>query len=132
MEPTDQGGAGDEWPPEVIEKVNRDRAAREAIRQRHPSLFAAVSEAMFRHDPIGINFGDNRDEYDAEAGTVLPRLSGCASGDEVEKVLREEFSRWFGADIAGRAQYALLAQEVWRLWIESQAEPGAAAAGWGK
>ncbi len=121
MEPKDQ--SADEWPPEVIEKVNRDRVAREAVRERLPSLFAAVSEAMFRHDPIGINFGDNTDEYDAEATTVLPRLRACESVDEVEKVLREEFCRWFGADIGGRAPYGPLAKEVWRLWRESQAEP---------
>ena len=127
----DQGKQGDEWPPEVVEKVTRDRAAREAVRQRHPALFAAVSEAMFRHDPIGINFGNNTDEYDAEAGTVIPRLSACASAEDVEKVLKEEFSRWFGADIAGRAQYTTLAKEVWRLWTESRAEPGAAADGGG-
>jgi hypothetical protein len=121
MESVDQPNRGDEWPPEVIEKVNRDRAVRETVRQRHPGLFAAVSEAMFRHDPIGINFESNTDEYDAEAGTVLPRLSACGSMAEVEEVLREEFCRWFGADIGGRAQYGALAKEVWRLWNESRA-----------
>ncbi len=72
---------------------------------------------MFRHDPIGINFGSNADEYEAEAGTVIPRLSACASVDDVANVLHEEFIRWFGADTAGdRARYAPLAQEIWRLW----------------
>lgn len=116
MQPKDQGG--DEWPPEVVEKVTRDREAREAVRQHHPSLFAAVSAAMFRYDPIGVNFESNTDEYDPEAGTVIPRLSTCTSADDVENVLKEEFSRWFGADIAGRAQYTALAEEIWRLWIE--------------
>lgn len=113
----DQGKQDGEWPPEVVEKVTHDRAARDAARQRHPALFAAVSEAMFRHDPIGINFGNNTDEYDAEAGTVIPRLSRCASAADVELVLHEEFVRWFGADTAGdRARYTALAVEVWRLW----------------
>jgi hypothetical protein len=121
----DQDSQGDEWPPEVIEKVNRDRAAREAVRQRHPGLFASVSGAMFRQDPIAINFGSNTDEYDPEAGTVIPRLTDCASVDDVEQVLHEEFTRWFGTDIAGdRARYASLAKEVWRLWLEGQDEPG--------
>jgi hypothetical protein len=81
---------------------------------------------MFRHDPIGLNFGTNTDEYDAEAGTVIPRLATCASAEDVEKVLKEEFSRWFGADIAGRAPYTPLAKEVWRLWTDSRAKPAAA------
>ena len=65
---------------------------------------------MFRHDPIGINFESNTDEYDAEAGTVIPRLNSCTSAHDVENILKEVFSRWFGADIAGRAQYTDLAK----------------------
>ena len=117
----------DEWPPEVVERIARDRATREAARQGQPGLFAAVSEAMFRHDPIGINFGSNADEYDAEAGTVVPRLPACSSADDAELVLYEEFVRWFGADTAGdRARYAALAVEVWRLWQQRHAAPGTA------
>ncbi len=118
----------DEWPPEVVERVTRDREAREAVRQGQPTLFAAVSEAMFRHDPIGINFEDNTDEYDGEAGTVIPRLTACSSVSDAESVLHEEFVRWFGEDTAGdRARYAALAAEVWRLWQQMHAEPRNAA-----
>lgn len=107
----------DDWPPEVVERVARDREARQVVRQEHPGLFAAVSEAMFRHDPVGINFGDNTDEYDAEAGTVIPRLGSCMSAGDAEIVLHEEFVQWFGADTAGeRARYSALAAEVWQLW----------------
>lgn len=115
----------DEWPPEIIERVARDRAARDTVRQHDPTLFAAVSEAMFRHDPIGIDLGGNSDEYETEAGTVIPRLSRCVSAADVEQVLREEFTRWFGADIAGRAQFAALAVDIWKLWKESSAGRGA-------
>lgn len=121
MEAGDQTGRGDELPPEVVEKITDDRAAREAVRQSHPGLFAAVSEAMFRHDPIGINFETNTDEYDPEAGTVIPRLSACTSVDDVEGVLIEEFIRWFGADVVeDRTRFAPLANEIWRLWSETQ------------
>jgi hypothetical protein len=117
----------DDWPPGVAARAAGDRAARESVRQAQPGLFAAVSEAMFRHDPIGINFGSNADEYDAEAGTVVPRLAGCSSAGDVERVLHEEFVRWFGAGTAGeRARYAALAAEVWGLWSARPAEPGAA------
>jgi hypothetical protein len=75
MQLSDQGG--DDWPPEMLEKVTHDRVAREAVRKHYPSLFTAVSEAMFRHDLIGINFESNTDEYDPEAGTVIPRLNTC-------------------------------------------------------
>jgi hypothetical protein len=122
----------DEWPPEALERVARDREAREAVRQGRPGLFAAVSQAMFRHDPIGINFGGNTDEYDAETGTVIPRLATCSSASDAELVLHEEFVRWFGVHTAGdRTRYTALAAEVWRLWQQRHAEPNAAADGGG-
>jgi hypothetical protein len=117
---SDQNPAND-WPPEVIEKVKKDLAAREAVKKRYPNLFASVSRAMFRHDPIDINFVSNRDEYDDVAGTVLPRLNQCASVDDVAKVLHEEFIKSFHSDVAGdRARYMLLANEVWKLWNEAK------------
>jgi hypothetical protein len=102
--------------PEVRAQVDQARAAREAARAADPQFFAAVSNTMFEHDPIGINFTINTDEYDPEAGTVIPRLSACQTVDNVTTVLHEEFVQWFGADIAGhRAAYIELAQALWTL-----------------
>jgi len=36
----------------------------------------------YRHDPIGINFEVNTDEYESEAGTILPKLRSCRSADD--------------------------------------------------
>ena len=79
---------------------------------------------MFKHDPIGINFADNTDEYDAEAGTVIPRLSTCQSPEDVASVLHEEFQSWFGADTAGNlAAYRNLAAEIWLIMARRDARP---------
>lgn len=120
----------DEWPPEVAARVEKNRAARETVRRQNPQLFAAVSAAMFRHDPIGINFRTNTDEYDPEAGTVIPRLSDCSSARDVATVLHEEFSNWFGADTVGpETRYTALADEIWALWSTHKTEPGGTANG---
>jgi hypothetical protein len=113
-------------PPAVVEQLNRDRVARELVRKKDPQFFAAVSNAMFQRDPIGINFKTNTDEYDAEAGTVIPRLNECSSSDEVATVLHQEFSRWFGTDTAGdRARYVELAKDIWALWQRHKSRAGA-------
>jgi hypothetical protein len=83
--------SGSEFPPEVLERINRARAVRSAVQARDPTFFAAVSKAMFERDPMGINFTDNTDEYDAEAGTVIPRLAACRSIEEVAQVLLATF-----------------------------------------
>lgn len=106
----------DEFPPEVSDRLNRARAARKAVQDEDPGFFAAVSSTMFKHDLIGINFSDNTDEYDAEAGTVIPRLTTCHSAEDVARVLHEEFRAWFGPETAGeKTAYLALAKEVWLL-----------------
>ena len=113
----------DEWPPEVVAKVERDRHVREAVKRQYPALFVLVTQAMFRHDPIGINFETNTDEYDAEAGTVIPRLKDCSSSEDVTTVLHEEFSTWFGSDSVGpRDHYTKLGEELWLLWKAKETE----------
>lgn len=114
----------DVWPPEVLAEINADRAKREQVRLQSPELFAAISVAMFRHDPMGINMETNTDEYESEAGTVIPRLPSCSSSVDVVTILHEEFSRWFGADTAGPpSKYQALAGDVWALWSERKTEP---------
>jgi hypothetical protein len=83
-------------------------------------LFDKVAALLFRLDPIGINFDDNDDEYEPEAGTILPRLKACKSPDDALGVVHEEFVRWFGVGTAGpRGRYELIASEIWQLWQQS-------------
>lgn len=112
------------FPPEVVERIEEERIARQQVRAADSELFAAVSRLMFKHDPMSINFGDNTNEYEAEAGTVIPRLQTCASADDVATVVHEEFLRWFGKDIAGeRGRYISLAKDIWSLWQQRGANP---------
>lgn len=59
----------------------------------------------------------NRDEYDPEAGTIIPRLASCKSADEVTQVVHEEFLRWFDEDTVGtRERYEHVSSQIWELW----------------
>jgi len=76
-----------------------------------------LAEILLRHDPIGINYKDNSDEYEPEARTILPRLRTCHDSQDVVSVAYEEFQKWFGPDIAGDKQkYRSLGEEIWTLW----------------
>ena len=108
--------SGSEFPLDVLGLINRSRSARSAVQARDPTFFAAVSKAMFERDPIGINFIDNTDEYDPEAGTVIPRLGACRSTEDIAQVLLEEFQSWFGTETAGDLPtYRALAADLWLL-----------------
>jgi hypothetical protein len=99
---------------------------RDEIQEKHRrltaeyvKLFDSVAALLYRHDPVGINFGDNADEYETEARTILPRLNSCHSADDVLKVVHAEFVRWFDSATAGSQEhYKKIASEIWQLWQE--------------
>ena len=61
------------------------------IRESYRTLYAEVEEILFRCDPIGINLDENKDEYDPEVSTILPRLKDAQSESDVHKIIIEEF-----------------------------------------
>ena len=89
---------------------------RRKLKAEHGDLFESVSALLFRHDPIGINFEENTDEYESEVGTILPRLKECGSRADLRRVVHEEFVRWFDNVIAGpEERFEKIAEEIWEL-----------------
>ncbi|SRR5579871_3784605 len=90
---------------------------RRRLKDEYGELFEAIQAILLRHDPIGIDFEVNPEEYDPETGTILPRLRSCNSYSDVLRVVHEEFVRWFGPEDAGSAErYAEIASETWQMW----------------
>lgn len=89
-----------------------------ALRREYAGLYEEVEAILFRHDPAGINFGENTDEYDPEVSTILPRVVRAASQDEVQKIDREEFEHWFEPDITIRGEsFEVIAAEVFEAVV---------------
>src|SRR5690348_6056830 len=80
--------------------IDEARAARAELKKSHGKLFQDVSAILYKLDPVGIgaHAGGPSDEYEAEAGTIIPRLKECKAAVDAQKVVFEEFVRWFGAD----------------------------------
>ena len=94
---------------------------RRQLKAQYGQLYEATSALLFRHDPIGINFETNTDEYEPEVRTILPRLKSCKSAEDVQEIIHEEFVRWFDTGTAGpKESYSKIAQEVWQLWQQFQ------------
>jgi hypothetical protein len=90
---------------------------RRRLKAEYGKLFESVAALLYRHDPVGINFEVNTDEYETEAATIIPRLSICHSAEDVLRVVHEEFARWFNYGIAGPPEhYKEIALEVWQFW----------------
>ena len=96
-------------------------AENERLKAEYGKVFDQLAEILFRHDPIGINYDDNTDEYEPEVRTILPRLRACQDSDDVVEVAYEEFQKWFGPEIAGgREKYRALGEEIWHLWNKTR------------
>ena len=105
------------------DEVRLHRERRKKLSVSYQQLLNEISSILFHHDPIGINFEDNTDEYDAEAGTILPRLRRDLSAEQTTAIVHEEFVRWFEPETAGpREGYAAVAAEIltaYQKWDES-------------
>ena len=83
--------------------------------QSDSDLYNKTLAVLTTGDPIGlIRDGAPPDEYSPEAGTILPRLVGAASLDELREIVHQEFARWFGAKVAGeKTRYERIAIDLW-------------------
>lgn len=89
----------------------------EALTAEYGPFWPWLVECLFRHDPMGLDFGDNRDEYEAEAADILTRLPNLKNAEQVTSETHAIFTRWFdGIDVGREASYAALGAEVWATW----------------
>ena len=111
-----QGRAGDSdagWTTKQAEIVRAREARAKLLVDKEP-LVADVEAILFRHDPIGINFDENKDEYRPEAETIVIRLSEALDEHDLLRIVHEEFVRWFSSSVAGGLdRYADIAHEIW-------------------
>lgn len=110
----------------VTERARSDMEARQAALASMTGIVGAVSAALNEADPARLGKTLPGDEYDSEAETIVLRLADrrrLSTVEEVREIVHEEFTRWFGPDIAGPSErYAAVAEDVHRLWGEFLAE----------
>jgi hypothetical protein len=109
------------WCPTASEKMTEGRRQRsQSLEAAYGSLYADVSRLLREADPIGlIAMGAPADEYDPEVSTILPRLREARAAVDVQRIVHEEFVRWFGADLVGSfTDYTEVAEKIWGTWLD--------------
>ena len=87
------------------------------LKRQYNKLYLEVEQILFRHNPIGINFETNSDEYDPEVNTILPRLKDANNEEDVLNIVYEEFIKWFDPETTGaKDSYKEIANEIWTAW----------------
>jgi hypothetical protein len=97
-------------------QVVRARQTRRQLLTGQQELVEHIADLLFRHDPIGINFEHNTDEYQPEAETITVRLPEAATEHELQRIVHEEFVRWFGNTAGTAESYNSIAREIWQIW----------------
>ena len=94
------------------------RSERKRLKAEYRELYQSLTDILASHDPIGLILdGPNTDEYEPEAGTILPRLKEAKSSNDVLQIVYEEFVDWFGDDTAGEmTDYSHIAADMWHVW----------------
>lgn len=98
-----------------------ESSRRRQLRNEYGSLYLAIADILYRHDPIGlVALGAPADEYQPEADTILPKLKQAGSVEELRRIIHQEFISWFGPDSAGpEERYQALSLDVWRVWHQN-------------
>src|ERR1051326_5953167 len=98
------------------EERPKDRVER--LKREYGWLYDEALAMLFRHDPMGINFETNPDEYAPEVATILPSLASADSAAHLSEIICEEFEYWFGTASSRihRSIYNDLAEELWAAY----------------
>jgi hypothetical protein len=102
---------------------NREKILEERrqLKAEYKQMFHCVADLLFKHDPAGINFEVNPDEYEYEASKILPRLRECQSAADVRRAIHEALVGSFDEMTAGPAErHSEAASEIWSLWQRHQ------------
>jgi hypothetical protein len=93
------------------------------LKAQYGELYSQLVALFYRHDPAGLAYADNFDEYESEVGTVLPRLGECRSPQDMEQVIRTELRRSLGMIFLSNDALGALAADVWSVWQDCAEVP---------
>lgn len=90
---------------------------RQRLKEAYHALCEDIAAILLRHDPLGLDFGLNTDEYAPEARHIVPKLRKVRSIEELRRAIHGVFTFLFGAGLAGPEDiYDAIARDVWAAW----------------
>jgi hypothetical protein len=104
-------------PPET-----EDRQQHRMLQKEYGSFYRAVSDILFRHNPMELEGKHNTGEYDPEIDVLLSRIKEAEHLTALEELLFEVFLTDFGDENCGsRDRYNAAALEIWKAYERHRA-----------
>ena len=99
-----------------------DRQQHRMLQKEYGSFYRAVSDILFRHNPMELDGKHNTGDYNPEVDVLLSRIREVDNLSALRELLFEVFLTDFGAENCGtREHYDLPASEIWKAYQRHRA-----------
>jgi hypothetical protein len=99
-------------PPET-----EDRQQHKLLQKEYGRFYRAVSDILFRHNPMELDGKRNTGDYDTEVDLLLSRIGEASNPDGLRDLLFEVFLTDFGEEnCGGKERYDAAASEIWKAY----------------
>ena len=99
-------------PPE-----SEDRQQHRMLQKEYGSFYRAVSDILFRHNPMELDGKHNTGDYNPEVDVLLSRIREAEDLNTLLQLLFEVFMTDFGEENCGkRERYEVAASEIWKAY----------------
>ena len=104
-------------PPETEE-----RQQHRMLQKEYGSFYRAVSDILFRHNPVDLDGKHNTGEYNPEVDALLSRIREVEHAAALQELLFEIFLTDFGEGNCGSIErYDAAAAEIWKAYQRHRA-----------
>ena len=87
------------------------------LQKEYGNFYRAVSDILFRHNPMDLDGTHNTGDYDPEIDELLSRIREVEQLPALQEMLWEIFRTDFGAETCGsRERYDAAALEIWTAY----------------
>ncbi len=93
------------------------RQQHRTLQKEYGSFYRAVSDILFRHNPIDLEGKRNTGAYDPEVDALLSRIQEAEHLTALHGLLFEVFRTDFGDENCGdKERYEAAASEIWKAY----------------
>jgi hypothetical protein len=99
-----------------------DRQQHRMLQKEYGNFYRAVSDIVFRHNPMELDGNHNTGDYDPEVDMFLSRIREAENLNALQELLFEVFLTDFGEENCGsRERYDVPASEIWKAYERHRA-----------
>ena len=92
-----------------------DRQQHKMLQKEFGGFYRAVSDIIFRHNPMDLDGKRNNGDYDAEVDFLLSRIQEATDLNTLQDLLFDVFLTDFGEENCGtRDRYDAPSAEIWK------------------